>query len=90
MRVRDNGWGIAEEERPRIFDPSLPPPSSKHGSSPLPAPTGLEMFVVRGLVEMHGGLISVDSQPDVFTEFTVLLPFKQRPRDTESNGTPIL
>jgi len=29
---------------------------------------------------MHGGLITVDSQPDVFTEFTVLLPFKHRVR----------
>jgi signal transduction histidine kinase len=95
LRVRDNGIGIAEEHRQRIFDPFLPysgQPSSR-GNAQRPVnyhtstqsdPAGLGLFIARGLVELHGGLITVDSQPDVFTEFTVLLPFKNHlPQDAE-------
>jgi signal transduction histidine kinase len=76
LRVRDNGVGIAEEDRQRIFDPFLHAQPAKHHTSTLPDSAGLGLFIARGLIELHGGLITVDSQPDVFTEFTVLLPFR--------------
>jgi signal transduction histidine kinase len=85
LRVRDNGTGITEADRPRIFDPFLHIQPAKHHTSSLPDPAGLGLFIARGLVELHGGLITVDSQPDVFTEFTVLLPFKHHLRD----GDPV-
>ncbi len=77
LRVRDNGIGIAEEDRQRIFEPFMHPTSVKHHTSKGPDSAGLGLYIARGLIELHGGLITVDSQPDVFTEFTVLLPFKQ-------------
>jgi signal transduction histidine kinase len=77
LRVRDNGIGIAEEDRQRIFDPFLHPRPAKHHTSTGPDSAGLGLYIARGLIELHGGLITVDSQPDVFTEFTVLLPFRQ-------------
>jgi signal transduction histidine kinase len=40
----------------------------------VPDSAGLGLFIARGLVELHGGLITVDSEESVFTEFTVLLP----------------
>ena len=80
LRVRDNGIGMTEEERARLFDPFLHPPPVKHHTSAGPDSAGLGLFIARGLIELHGGLITVDSQPDVFTEFTVLLPFKQPAR----------
>jgi signal transduction histidine kinase len=76
LRVRDNGVGIAEEDRQRIFDPFLHPKPAKHHTSALPDSAGLGLYIARGLIELHGGLITVDSQPEVFTEFTVLLPLK--------------
>ena len=76
LRVRDNGIGISEEDRQRIFDPFLHPMPIRHHTSSLPDSAGLGLYIARGLIELHGGLITVDSQPDVFTEFTVLLPFK--------------
>jgi len=79
LRVRDNGVGIAEEDRKRIFDPFLHAHSAKHHTSAAPDSAGLGLYIARGLIELHGGLITVDSQPDVFTEFTVLLPFKHEP-----------
>lgn len=80
LRVRDNGVGIAEEDRQRIFDPFLHAQPAKHHTSAGPDSAGLGLYIARGLIEMHGGLITVDSQPDVFTEFTVLLPFKHQVR----------
>jgi signal transduction histidine kinase len=80
LRVRDNGVGIAEEDRQRIFDPFLHIHPAKHHTSALPDSAGLGLFIAKGLVDLHGGLITVDSQPDVFTEFTVLLPFKSHQR----------
>jgi signal transduction histidine kinase len=80
LRVRDNGIGMSEEDRARIFDPFLHPRPVKHHTSAGPDSAGLGLFIARGLIELHGGLITVDSQPDVFTEFTVLLPFKQPAR----------
>jgi signal transduction histidine kinase len=80
LRVRDNGVGITEEDRQRIFDPFLHAQPTKHHTSAGPDSAGLGLYIARGLIEMHGGLITVDSQPDVFTEFTVLLPFKHQVR----------
>jgi signal transduction histidine kinase len=80
LRVRDNGIGIAEEDRQRIFDPFLHAQPAKHHTSAGPDSAGLGLYIARGLIELHGGLITVDSQPDVFTEFTVLLPFKHHLR----------
>jgi len=80
LRVRDNGIGIAEDHRQRIFDPFLSAQGVKHHSSAGPDSAGLGLFIARGLIEAHEGLITVDSQPMVFTEFTVLLPFRHHAR----------
>jgi signal transduction histidine kinase len=82
LRVRDNGVGIAEQDRQRIFDPFLHPKPAKHHTSAGPDSAGLGLYIARGLIELHGGLITVDSQPDVFTEFTVLLPFTSPSTET--------
>jgi len=87
LRVRDNGVGMSEEDRLKIFDPFLHMQPAKHHTSALPDSAGLGLFIARGLVELHGGLITVDSRPDEFTEFTVLLPFKRSTRrDSEPAG----
>ena len=76
LRVRDTGVGIAEEDRQRIFDPFQHASPAKHHTSAGPDSAGLGLYIARGLIELHGGLITVDSQVDVFSEFTVLLPAK--------------
>jgi len=86
LRVRDNGVGIAEADRQRIFDPFLHVQPAKHHTSAGPDSAGLGLFIARGLIELHGGLITVDSTPSVFTEFTVLLPFKHQVRRESDSG----
>jgi signal transduction histidine kinase len=85
LRVRDNGIGIEEADRQRIFDPFLHTQPAKHHTSAGPDSAGLGLYIARGLIELHGGLITVDSTPNVGTEFTVLLPFRQQHprRDSE-------
>ncbi len=80
LRVRDNGVGINEQDRQRIFDPFMHPKPAKHHTSAGPDSAGLGLYIARGLIELHGGLITVDSKPEVFTEFTVLLPFGSSPK----------
>jgi signal transduction histidine kinase len=74
LRVRDTGIGIAEADRQRIFDPFLHVAPAKHHTSAGPDSAGLGLYIARGLIELHGGLITVDSAPNAGSEFTVLLP----------------
>lgn len=74
LRVRDNGIGIPLAHRHRIFEPFTDVQPAKHHTSSGPDSAGLGLFIARGLVELHGGLITVESEEEQFTEFTVLLP----------------
>lgn len=74
LRVRDNGVGIPDNLRLRIFEPFSDVEPAKHHTSSGPDSAGLGLYIARGLIELHGGLITVESEVDVYTEFTVLLP----------------
>lgn len=74
LRVRDNGVGIPASERHRIFEPFSDVTPAKHHTSSGPDSAGLGLYIARGLVDLHGGLITVESEEGVYTEFTVLLP----------------
>lgn len=66
VEIRDNGVGIDESSRPRLFDPFF---SSKgrHGQ-------GLGLPVSHGVVERHRGEISIEDVPEGGTCFRVELP----------------
>jgi len=66
IRVTDNGCGMAEADRRRIFDPFF---STKGGKG-----TGLGLAVARKIVQEHGGGIEVESSPGRGTVFTLTLP----------------
>jgi two-component system NtrC family sensor kinase len=65
--IEDNGPGIPEEIRNRIFDPFFTTKDVGHGS-------GLGLFIVHDIIEMHGGSIRVDSRPGQGTTFILWLP----------------
>lgn len=67
MEVSDDGPGIAPENIARIFDPFFT-------TKPAGIGTGLGLSIVYGIVQEHGGEISVDSQPGRGSTMTVELP----------------
>jgi two-component system NtrC family sensor kinase len=71
--VEDNGPGIPEEIRDKIFDPFFTTKDVGHGS-------GLGLFIVHDIIEMHGGTIRVTSMPGQGTTFIIWLP--SRPATT--------
>ena len=81
IRVRDTGIGIPEEKCRDLFDRSFMVRDSlhHHSSSALEfnsAGLGLGLAIVRGIVEAHGGTISVESRVSRGTTFTMRLPFE--------------
>jgi len=65
--VADNGPGIPEELRARIFEPYFT-------TKPVGIGTGVGLAVSQGIVEAHGGTLTVDCPPEGGAEFTVTLP----------------
>jgi PAS domain S-box-containing protein len=67
LAVADTGHGIPAENMERIFDPYFTSKEKGEG-------TGLGLAVVHGIVISHGGHISVTSEVDRGTTFTILFP----------------
>lgn len=72
IKVVDNGSGIPEEIRKDIFNPFFTTKPPGHG-------TGMGLAVVHGIIEDHGGSISVASKMGVGTGFTIRLPVTALP-----------
>ncbi len=68
--VRDNGSGIAPEDRERIFNSFFTTKAKGEG-------TGLGLAIVHSIVRSHGGDISLTSDPSTGTMFTVQLPIAE-------------
>jgi len=66
-RVRDNGPGIPEEVRERMFDPF-------YTTKPTGKGTGLGLSIVNGIVDQLGGSISYHSPTDQPKEFVIRIP----------------
>ncbi len=71
VEVRDVGSGVAAETRDRIFEPFFT--GREDG-------TGLGLFVSYGIVERHGGRITVDDAPEGGARFTVAIPLAEPAR----------
>jgi two-component system, NtrC family, sensor kinase len=67
ITVQDTGTGISRENIKKIYDPFFTTKAAGKG-------TGLGLSVSYGIVQEHGGHISVDSRPGVGTSFRLELP----------------
>ncbi len=72
LEVEDLGPGIAPEDQERIFQ-RFERAAHSHKKESL----GLGLYIVRSLVEAHGGTIAIDSELGQGTTFTVTLPRKR-------------
>lgn len=71
VSVTDTGTGIPREHLPKIFDAFFTTKGKVSG-------VGLGLSVVYGIVSLHGGSITVESEPGAGTTFTITLPVTQR------------
>jgi len=69
--VNDTGIGIAEEDLRRIGQPFV---QVRNDYTRQFQGTGLGLSLVKGLVELHGGSMSIESAPDLGTTVTIGLP----------------
>ena len=66
--VCDTGPGIAASELPRIFDPYWS--AQRHAKKG----TGLGLYICKGIIEAHGGMLTAASEVGAGATFTVTLP----------------
>jgi signal transduction histidine kinase len=71
VRVKDNGFGIADKYLNKIFDRFY---RVKDDKTRYITGTGLGLPIVKGLLDSMGGFIDVESEPGKGSVFTVLLP----------------
>jgi len=73
LSVRDTGPGIPDDLQAQIFEPFFSTKDDQHR-------TGLGLAVARGIVDRHGGTITVVSEPGKGAEFRVQLPVATGPQ----------
>ena len=68
IAIRDNGTGISDEVKAKMFNPFFTTKPAGEG-------TGLGLSLSHDIVvKQHGGTIEVLTEPDAFTQFTIVLP----------------
>ncbi len=78
VRVCDTGIGIAPEHLQRVFEPFF---RANEGAS---RGTGLGLSIAKEIVDLHGGLLTVESEPGKGSTFSVRLPLVDVPLPANS------
>lgn len=74
ISIHDDGIGIPQEQLEHIFQKFFKITSNQHQYSNLGG-TGIGLALAKSLSEKHGGKLLVESQQNVKTIFTVLIPY---------------
>jgi PAS domain S-box-containing protein len=82
VSVSDTGVGIPAEEHDSIFEKFHQVGATTKG---VREGTGLGLAITKRLVEQHGGMIRVDSQPLQGSTFLFTLPLKSAGRETQGS-----
>ncbi len=78
IQIKDTGIGISPEDQKKLFEPfkQLDSNLSREHTG-----TGLGLSLVKKLVELHNGTVSVESEVEKGSAFTVSLPIKVKKHD---------
>ena len=69
LAVRDHGPGVPRDEQPRVFDKFY----RGRNADGMPG-SGLGLYMARSIVEVHGGVLSLDTPSGGGAEFRIWLP----------------
>ncbi|MCW8905986.1 MAG: ATP-binding protein [Sedimenticola sp.] len=85
ITVWDNGIGIEPEQQQHLFQPfvQLDNESTRRYSG-----TGLGLTLVKRMAELHGGEVSVESEPKRGSRFTVTLPWSEEDNRVQRQRLP--
>jgi len=75
LTTTDSGIGISEDDIERVFDKferGTHPEARRSGA-------GLGLSLVKSFVELHGGRVAIESEPDVGTRIICTLPARAAP-----------
>ena len=70
IRIKDEGIGITQEEMQKIFEPFF---RSQKAES-ISQGQGLGLSMSSGIIRLHKGEITIESEPDKGSLFSVILP----------------
>ena len=82
LQIKDNGVGISKEHQKLIFDKFYRIGNEDTSNA---KGTGLGLFIVKRVITLHGGKISVDDNAPRGTTFSVQFPKKQFDEALEGN-----
>lgn len=74
LMVKDNGIGIPKEKQATLFTKFGQIVTNKTSGSAQKMSSGLGLFITKGIIEAHGGSVSIESEPGRGTTFTFMLP----------------
>lgn len=74
IAVSDSGIGIPEDKQEQLFSKFYQVKHDKRDLHYITSGTGLGLYIVKGIVETHGGTISVKSTPGQGATFSFTIP----------------
>jgi two-component system phosphate regulon sensor histidine kinase PhoR len=80
IKIRDKGPGIPPREQKTIFEPFMR--GRRAVSDQIPG-NGIGLNLVKRIIIMHGGIISLESKQDAGSTFTITLPESKGDADAE-------
>jgi len=87
VSVRDGGLGIPRESMPRLFEKFYRVPGGERAAI---MGTGLGLSLVKQVIEIHGGAITVESDPGRGSDFTFTVPIPPKERSSRSRAPELV
>jgi signal transduction histidine kinase len=76
ISFKDNGIGILEEDLEKIFEPYY-----RGKNISVEEGKGMGLSFVKEVIDLHGGKVLVQSEPNKGSIFSILLPIKNVPQE---------
>lgn len=71
FEISDTGYGISQEDRPRIFDKTYRSSDPRIVEQPG---SGFGLAITEAIINHHGGMLEVESEPGIGTQITIRIP----------------